>query len=162
MLQLIGTACAVFQIGHGLRSLGLKLCLLLLGLLAAIFQRSDVGLVLFFSLGQRIRNSLFDLCRVCRLHGDLDRPVFQFRDLRGLRVGALPKCCRLFLLRIEGGGDVGQLQRRALAGCALGLQLIPRLVALPNGLFQLAGGKILRIDRLGELFTLFGGHREQL
>ena len=118
--------------------------------------------MLFLRLGQRIRNGLFDLRRVCRLHGDLDRPVFQFRDLRGLRVGALPERCRLFFLRIEGGGDVGQLQRCALTGRALGLQLLPCLIAFPNGLFQLAGGKILRIDRLGELFTLFGGHREQL
>ena len=76
MLQLIGAARAVFQIGHGLRSLGLKLRLLLLGLPAALFQRSDVGLVLFLRLGQRIRNSLFDLRWVCRLHGDLDRSVF--------------------------------------------------------------------------------------
>ena len=49
-----------------------------------------------------------------------------------------------------------------LCGLTLGLQLLPCLVALPDSLFQLAGGKILRIDRLGELFALFGGHREQL
>ena len=162
MLQLIGAARAVFQISHSLCGLGLKLRLLLLGLPAALFQRSDVGLVLFLRIGQRIRNGLFDLRRVCRLHGDLDRAVFEFCDFRGLCIGAFPERCRLFFFRIEGGGDVGQLQRRALAGRALSLQLLPRLIAFPNGLSQLAGGKILRIDRFGELLALFGGYREQL